>query len=56
MTTLAEIERDKYAKEASRLREAIEYVVTKFEQDEAQGYRTKDREFAITILRKALSQ
>jgi hypothetical protein len=37
-----------------RMREAIEYVMTKFEQDEAQGYHTKDREFAITILRKAL--
>ena len=44
------------ADKIERLLAAIEYVVTRFERDEAQGYHTKDREFAITILRKALSQ
>lgn len=37
-----------------RLREAIETVASTFENDQEQGFRTKDKEFAITILRAAL--
>jgi hypothetical protein len=31
---------------------AARHVLERFEQSEAQGYHTKDREFAITMLRK----
>jgi hypothetical protein len=41
--------------EIERLRKAITDLVETFEKDEAQGYRSKDRQFAISILRKALS-
>lgn len=41
---------------AAPLRDAVQYVVDKFKQDEAQGYHTKDRQFAIEILDKALSE
>lgn len=42
--------------EIERLRQAILHVVAAFEKDEMQGYHTKDREYAIMILRKALEQ
>jgi hypothetical protein len=54
--TKAEIKRLKaLALTKDELREAVEYVVDKFKKDEAQDYHTKDREFAITILGKALA-
>jgi hypothetical protein len=37
------------------LRDAVQYVLDKFKKDEAQGYHTKDRQFAIEILDKTLS-
>lgn len=40
--------------ENRRLREAIETVLNTFEADEAQGYRSRDRQYAIEILRLAL--
>jgi hypothetical protein len=42
------------AKEIERLREAIKVVVETFEKDEAQGYRSRDRRYAIDILRTVL--
>ena len=35
-------------------RRAVDYVLSKFKKDEEQGYRSKDRQFAITILDKAI--
>lgn len=43
------------ADEISRLRRALEHVVETFKRDEAQGYRSRDRQFAIEILEGALS-
>jgi len=40
--------------EGGRLRKAIEFVLDTFEKSEAHGYRSRDRQFAISILRKAL--
>jgi hypothetical protein len=40
--------------EIARLRDSIAYVHGKFTTDLAQGYRTKDKEFAVAILGKAL--
>lgn len=34
----------------------IQTVVETFERDEAQGFRSKDRQFAIEILRKVLQK
>jgi hypothetical protein len=52
----AENEQRHDAEEANQtLRAALEYVVTKFEKDEAAGYRSRDRQFAIEILRAALA-
>jgi regulator of replication initiation timing len=48
-------ENERLEAEIERLREWIGFVVEKFEKDEAQGYHTKDRQFALAILRKALS-
>lgn len=50
-----EAHRDYQALEANlgRLSGAINTVLSTFEKDEAQGYRSKDRQFAIDILRKA---
>jgi hypothetical protein len=38
----------------SPLRKMVEYVLQRFEKDEADGYRSKDRQFAIDVLRKGL--
>lgn len=38
------------------LREAAELVISTFEADEKQGYRSRDREFAIAVLRKGLEE
>ncbi len=38
----------------SRLRRAVDYVLSKFKQDERAGYRSRDRQFAIAILDKAI--
>ena len=38
-----------------RLSGAINTVLSTFEKDEAQGFRSRDRQFAIDILRKAIS-
>ncbi len=35
-----------------RLEQAVETVVSTFERDEAQGYRSRDRQFAIDLLRR----
>lgn len=45
---------EKLQAESARLRAAVAFVVETFEKDEARGYHTKDRQFAISILRKAL--
>ena len=47
-----------YAAEAKvrRLREGIAAVVDTFARDEAQGYRSKDRQFAIEVLRPLISE
>lgn len=37
------------------LRDAAMFVLTTFRKDEAEGFRSKDRQFAITILGQALS-
>lgn len=37
------------------LRHAVETVVSTFEKDEMQGFRSKDRQFAIEILKHALT-
>jgi len=37
-------------------RRAVDYVLSKFKKDEEQGYRSKDRQFAITILDKAIEE
>jgi len=42
--------------EMGKMRKAIERVVTTFEKDEAQGFRSRDRQFAIEILRSVLPQ
>lgn len=45
------------ATEDSRFRlleDAVRYVIDTFRRDEEQGYRSKDRQFAISILSKAL--
>ena len=42
--------------ENGRLSSAIRKVVDTFEKDEAQGYRSRDRKFAIEILKAALNQ
>jgi hypothetical protein len=36
------------------LKTAVEAVLNTFETDEAQGYRSRDRQYAISILRLAL--
>jgi hypothetical protein len=36
------------------LRQAVRFVLDKFKEDEADGYRSMDRQFAIEILQKAL--
>lgn len=41
---------------STKLHEAVELVIATFEKDEAQGYRSKDRQFAISILSAALSR
>jgi hypothetical protein len=46
-------ERDRLRSEGNRLRKAIETVLTTFEKDEEQGYHSRDRKYAITILRQA---
>lgn len=33
---------------------SVEFIVEHFERDEARGYRSRDRQFAIEILRPAL--
>lgn len=38
------------------VREAAQHVLDTFRKDEAQGYRSKDRQFAIAILGKAFEQ
>jgi len=43
------------ATEAPGLREAAQCVLDTFSKDEAQGYRSKDRQFAISVLGSALS-
>jgi hypothetical protein len=43
------------ADEIERLREAITVVVETFARDEEQGYRSRDRRFAIDVLRMVLS-
>lgn len=45
---------EKVAAEIDRLRFAIETVAKTFEKDLEQGFRTRDKEFAITILRNAV--
>lgn len=35
-----------------KIEEMARYVLEKFQKDEAQGYHTKDREFAISLLAK----
>jgi hypothetical protein len=47
---------DCYEGKIERLREAAKLVVATFEKDEAQGFRSRDRQFAISILRAALSR
>ncbi len=37
-----------------QLEQAIEYVASTFERSEAQGYRSRDRQFAIELLRRVL--
>lgn len=37
------------------LREWVGYVVNKFQKDEDQGYRSKDRQFALDVLKKGLA-
>lgn len=49
----ARIEIERLHVEAERLHDAVDHVLRVFEKDEAQGYRSKDRQFAIEILRKA---
>ncbi len=41
---------------AAELEQAVAAVVETFERDEAQGYRSRDRQFAISILRMALDR
>ena len=52
-----ESHRDYQALEADlgRLSGAINTVLSTFEKDESQGYRSRDRQFAIDILRKAVA-
>ncbi|WP_316176284.1 hypothetical protein [Bradyrhizobium sp. SZCCHNRI1073] len=38
----------------AKLETAIEVVVSTFEKDEAQGFRSRDRQFAIDILKMAM--
>lgn len=38
----------------AQMQKAIELVVSTFEKDEAQGYRSRDRQFAIEVLKTAL--
>jgi hypothetical protein len=45
---------EKAEAEIERLRETIKVVVETFERDEAQGYRSRDRRYAIDILRMVL--
>jgi hypothetical protein len=45
--------RDELEAEVERLRTAIETVASTFEKDREQGFKTKDKDFAITILRQA---
>jgi hypothetical protein len=40
----------------ARLREAAQYIHDKFAADEAAGYRSRDRQFAIEILAAALAE
>jgi len=40
--------------DTERLRAAVDYVLTKFKQDVQDGYRSRDRQFAIAILDKAI--
>lgn len=40
--------------EIGRLSSAIRRVVDTFEKDEAQGYRSRDRQFAIDVLKAAI--
>jgi hypothetical protein len=37
----------------TRLEDAVDRVLTTFESDEAKGYRSRDRQFAITVLKEA---
>lgn len=40
----------------AELEAAMRLVIARFEQDEAQGYRSRDRQFAIDILCKAMKR
>lgn len=40
--------------EAARLRAAVDLVLATFKKDEQDGYRSRDRQFAIAILDKAI--
>jgi len=52
ITTLLETYETKQP--GKRLRNAVDYVLSKFKRDEEQGYRSRDRQFAIAILDKAI--
>lgn len=43
-------EKEKYEK----LLAAVMYVLNKFKKDEADGYRSRDRQFTIMMLEKAI--
>jgi hypothetical protein len=46
--------RDELETEVERLRVAIETVASTFEKDREQGFKTRDKDFAITILRQVM--
>lgn len=44
------------APQAETLEQAVQYILKRFKADEAQGYRSRDRQFAIEILDAALRE
>lgn len=47
---------ERHMNEKLALMKAVLHVIETFERDEAQGFRSKDRQFAISILRSALDE
>lgn len=52
---LSAIDRAGFAVVSKGFVASVENLVTTFEQDEADGYRSKDRQFAVSVLRAALA-